>query len=281
MTLTSTTKGVPLRGSPGPATPDLDDDDIPVGRLLSRREVLAVFGLGGVSLAAVAACGPSALATGSAAPSATATAVATATALAALPACVAVPELTEGPYYVDGALERSDIRTDSADRSASAGVPLTLNWVVSTVDGDGCLPIEGAIVDVWHCDAEGVYSGVSERGFDTTGHDFLRGIQRTDSEGRAAFQTIYPGWYQGRAVHIHFKIRTDPYDAAGYELTSQLFFPDDLNNTVFANAPYEGNPDTPNGSDGIFGQSDGTTLLEPEEAGDGYAATFSIALAVA
>jgi protocatechuate 3,4-dioxygenase beta subunit len=265
-----------------PTTPDLDDDDIPVGRVLSRREVLAVFGLGGVSVAALAACGPSALGSAEATPTITATtaAAATASALAALPACVAVPELTEGPYYVDGALERSDIRTDSADGATSEGVPLTLNWIVSTVDGDGCLPLEGAVVDVWHCDAEGVYSGVSERGFDTTGHDFLRGVQRTDTEGRAAFQTIYPGWYQGRAVHIHFKIRTDPDDAAGYELTSQLFFPDDLNDAVFANAPYEGNPDTPNDADGIFGQSDGTTLLEPEQSGDGYAATFSIALAV-
>jgi len=189
-----------------PTTPELDDDDIPVGRVLSRREVLAVFGLGSVSVAALAACGPSALSSAGATPTSAATAaVATASALAALPACVAVPELTEGPYYIDGALERSDIRTDSADGAASEGVPLTLNWVVSTVDGDGCLPLEGAVVDVWHCDAEGVYSGVTERGFDTTGHDFLRGVQRTDAEGRAAFQTIYPGWYQGRAVHIHFR----------------------------------------------------------------------------
>ena len=270
---------------PTPVTPapDLDDDDIPVGRLLSRREALALFGLSGVSLAA-AACAPGA--TGTAIPtsadttSATGTAGTAATDSAALPACVAVPELTEGPYYVDGAMERSDIRTDSADGSASEGVPLALNWIVSTVDGDGCLPVEGAIVDVWHCDADGVYSGVSERGFDTTGHDFLRGVQRTDAKGRAAFETIYPGWYRGRAVHIHFKIRTDPDEAAGYELTSQLFFPDELNDTVFGNAPYEGNPDTPNSSDGIFGESDGTTLLEPVADGDGYAATFSIALAV-
>jgi protocatechuate 3,4-dioxygenase beta subunit len=280
----ATTKGTRMRDVLEPTTPDLDDDDIPVGRVLSRREVLAVFGLGGVSVAALAACGPSALGSAEATPtiatSATPTAAATATALAALPACVAVPELTEGPYYVDGALDRSDIRTDSADGAASEGVPLTLNWVVSAVDGDGCVPLEGAVVDVWHCDAEGVYSGVSERRFDTTGHDFLRGVQRTDAEGRAAFQTIYPGWYQGRAVHIHFKIRTDPDDAAGYELTSQLFFPDEVNGAVFANAPYEGSPDTSNGTDGIFGQSDGTTLLEPEESGDGYAATFSIALAV-
>jgi protocatechuate 3,4-dioxygenase beta subunit len=264
---------------PTPAVPsDLDDDDITVGRVLSRREVLAVFGLGGVSVAALAACGPSALGSAEATP--TITAAATATALAGLPACVAVPELTEGPYYVDGALERSDIRTDSADGTTSEGVPLALNWLVSTVDGDACLPLQGAVVDVWHCDAEGVYSGVSERGFDTTGHDFLRGVQRTDAEGRAAFQTIYPGWYQGRAVHIHFKIRMDPDDAAGYELTSQLFFPDDLNDAVFASAPYERNPDTPNNADGIFGESDGTTMLQPLESGDGYAATFSIALAV-
>ena len=260
-----------------PTAPILDEDDVPVGRLLSRREALALLGLSGVSLAA-AACAPGT--TGTAFPSSTSTTGTAATDSAALPACVAVPELTEGPYYVDGALDRSDIRTDSADGAASEGVPLALNWIVSTVDGEGCLPLEGAVVDVWHCDAEGVYSGVSERGFDTTGHDFLRGVQRTDAEGRAAFQTIYPGWYQGRAVHIHFKIRTDPDDAAGYELTSQLFFPDELNNTVFASAPYEGNPDTPNTSDGIFAESDGTTTLAPVAAGDGYEATFSIALAV-
>jgi protocatechuate 3,4-dioxygenase beta subunit len=266
-----------MHPTPVPPAPDLDDDDIPVGRLLTRREALVLFGLSGVSLAA-AACAPGA--TGTAIPSSTGSAGTAAPDSAALPACVAVPELTEGPYYVDGALERSDIRTDSADGAASEGVPLTLNWVVSTVDGNSCLPLEGAVVDVWHCDAEGVYSGVSERGFDTTGHDFLRGVQRTDADGRATFQTIYPGWYQGRAVHIHFKIRTDPDDAAGYELTSQLFFPDDLNDAVFASAPYQGKPDTPNDSDGIFGQSDGTTLLAPEASGDGYAATFAIALAM-
>ena len=181
-----------MRDLPEPTTPDLDDDDIPVGRVLSRREVLAVFGLGGVSVAALAACGPSALVSAAPTPAMTATAAATATALAALPACVAVPELTEGPYYVDGALERSDIRTDSADGTTSEGMPLTLNWVVSTVDGDGCLPLEGAVVDVWHCDAEGVYSGVSERGFDTTGHDFLRGVQRTDAEGRRPSRRSIP-----------------------------------------------------------------------------------------
>ena len=73
----------------------------------------------------------------------------------------------------------------------------------------------GAVIDVWHCDAAGVYSDVTDPGFDTTGSDFLRGYQVTDESGRAAFTTVYPGWYQGRTVHIHFKIRTDPDQDAG------------------------------------------------------------------
>ena len=82
---------------------------------------------------------------------------------------------------------------------------LTLDWVVSQVDGSACIPLEGVLVDVWHCDAAGEYSDVGNE----QGHDFLRGYQHTDANGKATITTIYPGWYQGRAVHIHFKIRTD------------------------------------------------------------------------
>ena len=95
---------------------------------------------------------------------------------------------------------------NTADNAVSAGATLTLDWIVSQADGSAaCVPLEGVVVDVWHCDALGDYSGVERN----TGN-FLRGFQRTDANGRAAFTTIYPGWYQGRAVHIHFKIRTDP-----------------------------------------------------------------------
>ena len=196
-----------------------------------------------------------------------------------MPSCVVVPELTEGPYYVDVNLERSDIRPNTGDGAVSEGAPLELGWVVSQVDGDGCLPLEGAIVDVWHCDALGVYSGVQG----SAGTDFLRGFQRTDASGAASFTTVYPGWYQGRAVHIHFKIRTDPDAEAGFEFTSQLFFDDALSQQVYASGVYasKGQPDQPNASDGIFNQSGGATLLNVTQDGDTYKTTFEIAVQLA
>jgi protocatechuate 3,4-dioxygenase beta subunit len=272
----------PAAPPPTPPLADdgLDDDDRPIGRFLTRREILALFGLSSVSLAA-AACAPGATAspavsatTGGASASAGASAVATLG--GEVPSCVVVPELTEGPYYVDTGLERADIRPDTTTGTVSAGVPLALTFVVSTVEGGGCVPLANAVVDVWHCDALGVYSDVQGN----TG-DFLRGTQRTDSTGKATFTTVYPGWYQGRAVHIHFKVRTDPDADTGFILTSQLFFDDDLSRTVFTSRdPYQqkGAQDVPNAQDGIYGQSDGTTLLDCQATGDGYASTFAIAL---
>jgi protocatechuate 3,4-dioxygenase beta subunit len=269
-----------------PGLDDLDDDDRPIGRILTRREVLALIGAGGVA-AFLAACVPggaaspaaSAGASSSAAPTAAASGTAAASASAAiataLPACVVAPELTEGPYYLDVDLDRSDIRVNTADNVVSEGATLTLDWIVSQADGSACVPLEGVVVDVWHCDALGDYSGVSG----DTGN-FLRGFQRTDDNGRASFTTIYPGWYQGRAVHIHFKIRTDPDGAAGFEFTSQLFFDDELSRTVYATGIYaqKGPQDQPNASDQIFNQSGGATLLAVAQDGDGYRATFPIAV---
>jgi protocatechuate 3,4-dioxygenase beta subunit len=282
----------PLDTTAPPPSLDLDDDDRLIGRILTRREVLALLGAGGVA-ATIAACVPGgsggaasagAAATSGATTSATASAAssqvaASATAAGGLPTCVVVPELTEGPYYVDVNLERSDIRPNTADGVAVEGAPLELGWVVSQVDGDGCLPPEGAIVDVWHCDALGVYSGVQG----STGTDFLRGFQRTDAGGGAAFTTIYPGWYQGRAVHIHFKIRTDPDAEAGFEFTSQLFFDDELSRQVYASGVYasKGPQDQPNESDQIFNQSGGATLLTVTQVGDTYKTTFEIAVQLA
>jgi protocatechuate 3,4-dioxygenase beta subunit len=259
---------------------ELDDDDRPIGRILSRREVLALIGAGGTA-AFLAACTPSgggaasAGSAGGSAASPAALATASAALATALPACVVAPELTEGPYYVDVELERSDIRTNTSDNVASEGAPLQLEWIVSQAGGSACMPMEGAIVDVWHCDALGVYSGVQGNS-----GNFLRGFQRTDTQGRAAFTTIYPGWYQGRAVHIHFKIRTDPDASAGFEFTSQLFFDDDLSRSVFATGVYaqKGPQDQPNSSDQIFNQSGGATLLSVTQDGGTYKATFPIAV---
>ena len=190
-----------------------------------------------------AACAPGSSASGSPTAAASASAAASTAAPTAsvrgavassLPSCVVVPELTEGPYYVNENLDRSDIRIDTADGSVSEGAVLTLDWVVSQVDGSACIPLEGVLVDVWHCDALGNYSDVGEE----QGHDFLRGYQRTDASGKARIVTVYPGWYQGRAVHIHFKIRTDADAASGLEFTSQLFFDDAFSAQVFASGVY-------------------------------------------
>jgi len=265
---------------PTPAPVDLDDDDRLVGRILSRREVLALIGAGGAATF-LAACAPGGAASpgGSGAASASASAVSTAAASAAiataLPACVVAPELTEGPYYVDVNLERSDIRPNTSDNTPVDGATLTLDWIVSQADGSACMPMEGVVVDVWHCDALGVYSGVQGNG-----GDFLRGFQRTDANGRASFATIYPGWYQGRAVHIHFKIRTDPEASAGFEFTSQLFFDDEFSKGVYATGVYtqKGPQDQLNSSDQIYNQSGGATLLSVTQEGDAYKAAFPIAV---
>ncbi len=151
-----------------------------------------------------------------------------------------------------------------------------LDWIVSQVDGNACIPLEGVLVDVWHCDALGDYSDVGSE----AGHDYLRGYQQTDASGKATITTIYPGWYSGRAVHIHFKIRTDATATSGFEFTSQLFFDDALSANVYSQGVYagKGTQDVKNESDGIYQQSQGMTLLNVQPDGAGYAATFEIAI---
>jgi protocatechuate 3,4-dioxygenase beta subunit len=263
-----------------PPTPMiLDDDDRPIGLVLTRREVLALFGAA-AGAGVLAACSPGSLVSGSAGPAATsaasvaATAAAAASGSVAVPACVVRPALTEGPYFVDEMLQRSDITSDPSDGSVRPGVPLALSFMVSNVQETACTPLVGALVDVWHCDAEGVYSDVAG----SQGTKFLRGYQLTDANGAARFATIYPGWYQGRAVHIHFKIRTSPQADSAHEFTSQLFFDDGLSDAVFAKEPYsaKGQRNTRNANDGIFGASGGQLTLASTPSGDGYAATFDI-----
>lgn len=200
----------------------------------------------------------------------------------AAPRCVARPEQTAGPYYVDTRLERSDIRTDPTDGSVKPGVPLQLEFVVSRIDGARCAPLAGAVVDLWQCDAQGVYSGVRDFDdrFDTRGKQFLRGYQVTDADGTARFLTIYPGWYPGRTVHIHFKVRTDPAARKGHEFTSQLYFDDAVSDRVHAQAPYAGEERRRmrNAADGIFRNGGEQLMLRLEKDAQGYAGTFDIGL---
>src|SRR5918994_3968514 len=245
-------------------------------RYLSRREMLGLMGSTAAAIT-LAGCGGSERSgrRGSGATKDPSRSAATASTT-----CVVRPEQTEGPYYVDTGLDRSDIREERE------GVPLELTFNVSRVDeGDAsaCGPLAGAVVDVWHCDAAGEYSAVEDNAagdFDTRGETFLRGYQLTDENGTARFTTIYPGWYQGRAVHIHFTIRDSPESQQGYEFTSQLYFDDALTDQVFTEGPYaeKGERDLRNSEDGIFQGGGDELLLDLSENGQGYAATFDIAL---
>ncbi len=245
----------------------MDSNDLPVGRVLSRREALTALGASGLVLLA----GDARQLHGWAPPR------------QRVPTCVAHPEQTEGPYFVDEMLKRFDIRSDSKSGVAKEGTPLALTFAVSALRSGSCAPLAGAHVDIWHCDAAGVYSGVEDPGFNTVGQNFLRGYQLTDKAGEARFQTIYPGWYSGRTVHIHFKIRTDPGAARGHEFTSPLYFDDALTTKVFARAPYaakKGRRDL-NEDDSIFGRGGDQLMLAPTAAGNGYAARFDVGLELA
>ncbi len=157
--------------------------------------------------------------------------------------CVLAPELAEGPFYTEPALMRRDIT------EGSAGTPLVMRLQV--VDA-ACAPITGARVDVWHCDASGVYSAFAEGGGGAAAaaQSFLRGSQMTDDLGVASFVTIYPGWYPGRAVHVHYKVYLNTREM----VTSQMFFAESVSREVYAASPIyaaRGNADVPLDSDRI------------------------------
>jgi protocatechuate 3,4-dioxygenase beta subunit len=196
----------------------------------------------------------------------------------ATPACTVKPQQTEGPYFVDEKLKRSDIRSDVGSGAVKAGVPLQLKLRVTQVSAQNCTPLAGAIVDIWHCDATGVYSDVSDRRGNTQGQNFLRGYQTTDANGTVEFLTVYPGWYQGRTVHIHFKVRH-----ANQEFTSQLYFDDVITDQVHRQAPYasQGQRSLRNAQDGIFQDGGSQLLLSPTKTNQGYAATFDVGLQAA
>jgi protocatechuate 3,4-dioxygenase beta subunit len=195
--------------------------------------------------------------------------------------CVVKPQQTEGPYFVDERLNRSDIRSDPADHSVREGTELRLIFHLSQVDDNSCKPFAGATVDVWHCDASGVYSDVSDRSFNTQGKKFLRGYQVTDKNGTAQFITIYPGWYPGRAVHIHFKIRTDSANQSSYEFTSQLYFDDSLTDKIHAQPPYISKGQRAlNIQDRIFQDGGKDLLLRLSKAQKGYVGKFDIGLQI-
>jgi protocatechuate 3,4-dioxygenase beta subunit len=190
-------------------------------------------------------------------------------------ACVLTPEATEGPFDLDLDRVRSDI-TEGRE-----GTPLDLK--ITVVDATRCSPIKDAAIDVWHCDAGGVYSGFSQGGAGGPGgaqsatddQTFLRGTQLTDANGLGQFQTIYPGWYPGRAVHIHTKVHV----GGSVVHTGQLFFDDDLTDKVYRNAPYSsrGGREVRNSADDIFRDAGAASaVLAMTPSGNGYVGDITV-----
>lgn len=217
---------------------------------LSRRDWLSFAGKGAVGVVvsqALLGCTTNELTAAT-----TDTASPTTGASSGSSSCVLTASLTEGPFFVDEKLLRSDIRTDPATGAVSRGVPLSLAFNVSRLANSACTPLTGAFLDVWHCDAGGLYSDESANG--TSGKKYLRGYQITDANGVANFTTVYPGWYSGRAVHVHFKLRLFAGAAKTYEFTSQFFFDEALTSTVHALSPYASRStrNTMNSADGIY-----------------------------
>ena len=226
---------------------------------LTRRDSL--LGLGGLAAAALGAGGVLAALDG---PDAEAASSGPAAVASGLVTCVLTPEMTEGPYYLDGDKVRRDIRE---------GRPGTrLDLATTVVDVSTCKPINGALVDIWHCDAGGTYSGFAQEG--TDGKTFMRGIQRTNTSGLATFVTVYPGWYSGRTVHIHVQV-----SLGGNVLhTGQLFFPEALTDAVYKRAPYRSRPgrDTRNATDSIFRNGGSKSVLKIAKNGSGYVARMTM-----
>ncbi len=270
-------------------------------KAVSRRDVIRVGGVifasGGMTSLArfLAGCGSSSTtSTGSGSGSGTGT--------ASSGSCESATNVTRGPYFVDDRAdsnitnddvdatipERSDIRPDSKGSTGTqAGLPLTLAISVANYSSGACTPISGAQVHIWHCNAQGEYSDIQAAsnggGANLTNENFLRGYQFTDSNGLVTFTTIYPGWYSGRAVHIHVKVRI--FDASGTvttEATTQLFFDDTTSTAVYAaNSAYKtGTRDVLNSADGIYASESPALLVAlTGTASTSYAGTVAIGIA--
>lgn len=241
----------------------MKEQDNQMWHVLSRREALALMGTAGVGLLVGGWTFKAQTITG-----------------APRSLCIVRPEQTEGPYFVDERLNRFDIRLDPTSGRTTPGTPLALTLQVMRLSEGDCRPLAGAQVDIWQCDATGVYSDVKDPGFSTLGQKFLRGYQVTDARGEARFLTIYPGWYPIRTVHIHFKVRTDQIVRRSFEFTSQLYFLDELTDQVHLAPPYSsrGRRRVRNRHDSIFRDGGDQLMLQLSPTNGGYAAIFPIGL---
>jgi protocatechuate 3,4-dioxygenase beta subunit len=229
-----------------------------VNKTLTRREIIAILGAAGSAVAL--GCGDSPTnPTSTSSPTTTGTTGA---------ACAIAPTETIGPYPSLTDIFRSDVREDRQ------GTPLTLTMKVVNANAN-CTPVASANVEIWHVDASGDYSEYGTQ----TAATFLRGIQTTNANGDVTFTTIYPGWYQGRATHVHVEVTINGRSVKA----TQIAFPETINNVVHTQGVYARRGANPmsNAADGIFADSLSAELVTPTGSpSSGYAASFQIGVSV-
>ena len=251
----------------------MENDDEQVGTVLTRREAMAAAGRFAAVLGFAGAAG-------------------NAQAQSSKIHLVASPQLTEGPFFVDEKLNRSDLVSGTSRTSVKNGILLHLSFTVHRLDDTAHALMQGAYVDVWHADAAGVYSDENNpmNHEDTSHQTWLRGYQVSNASGLVTFKTIFPGWYRGRTPHIHFKIRA--YSASKKvtaEFTSQVFFKDVDATRIYQKEPYlsAGERDTNHHNDNVFTErlSDGSIAgdhmlldLKKLPGTEGYSAHFHVGL---
>jgi protocatechuate 3,4-dioxygenase beta subunit len=229
---------------------------------VSRRDALSLLGIGGAALSL--GCGSGSSTTPTATTGTTTTGGSNASG-----ACALTPTETLGPYPSLTNFVRSDIR------EGKSGLPLALTITVVS-SNNSCGPVAGAAVDIWQCDAQGNYSEYAQPGYNGTGQTFLRGIQTTDASGRVTFTTVFPGWYQGRATHIHLEVKIG---GAAVKVT-QIAFEESVIAAVYATGVYaaKGRNPTSNAGDMVLADSlsSETATITGGDATSGYAASFTV-----
>jgi len=231
---------------------------------VSRRDAIGLLGLGGAALSL--GCGSDS----SASPTAT-TGTTTTGSTNTNGACAVSPTETIGPYPSLTNFVRSDIR------EGKSGLPLTLTITVVNAS-NACSPVANAAVDIWQCDAQGNYSEYAQPGYNGTGQTFLRGIQTTDAAGRVTFTTVFPGWYQGRATHIHVEVKVNNVAIR----VTQIAFEESVIAAVYATGVYasKGRNPTSNASDMVFADSLSSELatITGGDTTNGYTASFTVGI---
>jgi protocatechuate 3,4-dioxygenase beta subunit len=243
----------------------------PYTELVSRRRALGLFG----AAATLVGC------SGGSSSSATSAATSSNGGTSGSASCVLTPQETAGPYslFSDIASASTYMREDITE--GRTGVPLQLLLTFINVS-DSCAPITDALIYTWHCDKDGVYSGYSQPGGNTLGETFCRGVQMTDSIGLVRFTTIYPGWYSGRITHVHFRA----YLGNSLQATSQLAFPQDITQAVYASSSYaargQNTSVTSFSADNVFSDGEQYQLctLTQNASTRGYDAALTVGIAL-